>query len=602
MMKRILSLLLMLALLVPCLPALAEGSGITVQVRTDKTPLYKADDPAVAGLLAPPAEGEEAEALPVLVLPVKKSLNLIVSIQPPTQRNRRYLSSSADDRVARVKGNTVTGVAAGETVVTFTSEADRSAQTSIRVLVVQPVTRLTVTSAAKAVAVGGTINVQASVTPANATLKDVAWSSSDTRIARVDENGTVTGVKRGSARITATAKDGSNVRASLNIQVNQAPERISLDRSHISVAAGKTVALKASILPTDANDKNVTWTSTNTAVATVNNQGRVTGKSLGDCQIICASRANPAVQATAEVHVSQPVTGISFGPAPDIYVGEKAQITWTVLPSNASNSAVTLSSSNRSILQVASDGTVTGLKAGEAYVNATSTDGTNRTARLKVRVMQHVTGVHMKRRVAYIDPNETCTVTAIVEPGAASNQKMTWYMVEEDIATFSLGNNAGTKVKVKGLRNGITTLVGTTVDGGYEARLTVNVGDWDHALKITDAKWSGSSSREVDLKVRNNSSLNITKIIAEVQILDSEGKGVPCNKDGGSKFRMEYRYALGPGQTTSVNRWKLVDFVQPTATNVATYKVTIYQYIVDNDWVKTIRENRRPTKKIPIHL
>ena len=602
MIKRVVAFLLMLALLVPVLPALAEESGITLEVKTDKLPVYSADDPCLAGLLAPLAE--DAEALPVLVLPLKKNWTLNVSVLPRNAKNRRFATTAADDTVVRAKGNSVTGLALGETVITIAAEADPSAAKQFRVLVVQPANRVAVVATEKKVAVGGTLQLYADLSPATASMKAVTWTSSDERIATVAQDGTVTGVKRGSVRITAATMDGSNVRASVNLQVNQNPESVTLDRTEATVAAGRSVTLKATVLPKDTNDKNVTWTSTDTAVATVNGQGKVVGVALGDCQIICASRVTGEVQAVADIHVTQPVKNIAFGPAPEIYVGETARVTWTVDPANASNQAVTLSSSNRNVLQVAVDGTITGVKAGEAYVNAVSTDGTNRQARLKVRVMQHVTGVHMKRRAAYIDPKESCTVTAIIEPNNASNQNMTWYMVEDDIAEVSLANKAGTKVKIRGLQYGITTLVGRTEDGGFETRLSVNIGDWDHALRIREAQWGKLDNMEVYLRVENQSNLRITKVIAEVEILDSEGKGVPCNsKDpAATKYRMEYRRTLNPGEITTPKYWKQIDFQEPTALNVATYRVTIYQYVVDDDWIKTIREYRRPKKDIPIHI
>ena len=602
MVKRILVLLLALALLTAGMPALAGAEeGVTVEVNTSKLPVYAADDACLAGLLA--AEAGEDETLPVLVLPVKKSYTINASVQPRDLRNRKVALSVADETVVAVRGTSITGKQAGETVLTVAAEAHPGSEAKFRVLVVAPVTRVALSAAEKKVGVGATLPLSVSYVPADAAMQQVAWTSSDERIATVDASGVVTGVKRGNVRITAATLDGGNVRASLNIQVVQNAESITLEPAELTIAAGKSHSLKANVLPKDTNDKGVTWSSSNPAVATVNANGKVSGVALGECDIICTSKTSGQVQGVAKVHVTQPVTKITFDPAPEIYVGETGQLTWHVEPANASVQAVALTSGNKNVLRVSPDGTFTGLKAGETYVNAVSTDGTNRQNRVKVRILQHVTGVHMKRHDAYIDVKEVATVSAIIAPKDASNQNMSWVMVDDNIAEVSLANKAGNKVKIKGLSEGITKLIGTTEDGGYETSLTVHIGDWDHALKIQEAKWPGPTDEnpEVYLKIRNDSSLTITRIVVEVEVLDNAGKPVECAKDGGTKFRMEYRRTLNSGEVTNPKHWKLVNFKQPTSLTVSTYRVTIYQYIVDDDWVKTIREWRRPEKKIPIH-
>ena len=569
-----------------------------LDIQTAKLPLFSGGEADIAPLLQP-RDGADG-ALPVLVLPVKKSVELKVSALPKEATNRKISLRSDDEQVLRVNGKTIAGRQAGETILTVASEQNPEVNLRYRVLVIQPVSRISVTLPVRSIPVGGSAALQAEITPANASVPRIAWSSADERIATVDENGVVTGLKRGSVRIVATALDGSGVRANLNLKVIQPAESVTLDRTDVIVSAGRSVVLHAAVTPKNTDDKAVVWSSTDERVATVNSQGRVTGVSLGDCQIICASRASGDVQAVADVHVHQLVTGIVFGEAPALYVGESAQLTWSTQPAEANNPAVTLTSSNPKVLTVDSEGRITGLKAGEAYVNAVTTDGSNRRARLKVKVYQHVTGVHMKRHTAYIDVGETAVTTAVIEPDKATNKNMNWAVADPDIVSIALANNQGNKIKIRGLRQGDTAITGITVDGGFPTTFAVRVGDWDHALRIRDARVEGADQR---LTVRNDSVLTITSITAEVSVYDIDGKPVTANKkDGTNTFRMVYKHTLYPGESTVQKYWKTVDFKLPESLTVSEYRVKIVQYQIDNDWIKNIREKNQPTKKCPVHI
>ena len=394
-MKKMLSLLLALAVLCMSMAALAEeGEKVTLELNTARLPVYAADDPYLNGLTS------AGDGLPVIVLAVKKSLSLQVNVLPKTTRNKKVDLAVDNEEVVRAKGNAVAGLAPGETVLTITSQEDPSVSIQYRIVVIQPITRLTLTAPAKNVAVGGTIQLTPAYLPENATRQQVTWASANEQFATVDANGVVTGLKRGNVRITATATDGSNIRANINLQVTQSAEEITLDNSELTVDVGRNGVLKATVLPKDTNNRKVVWSSSDESVAKVNNQGRVTGVALGDCEITCASEEVGTVMAKAVVHVQQPVKKVTLDPAPAVYNGETAQLTWKIEPENASNPKLTFASSNEKILTVDENGVVTGVSGGEAYVTATTTDGSRRQAKVKVKVMQHLTGVHMLRKTA----------------------------------------------------------------------------------------------------------------------------------------------------------------------------------------------------------
>ena len=596
-MKKILIPLLVLAVLCASLSALAEGGdAVTLELNTARMPVYAADDPYLNGLTA--GEG----TLPVIVLFAKKSLTLQVNVLPKTVRNKRVTLTADNEETVRVKGNALTGLQPGEAVLTIASQEDPSVTVQYRIAVIQPVTRISLSASEKSVAVGKTMALTPAYLPENATLKQVTWSSANEQIATVDENGVVTGVKRGTARIVATAADGSRIRANINIKVTQSAEGITLDKTETTVDIGRNTMLKATVAPKDTDNKKVSWSSSDESIATVNAQGRITGMALGDCEIICTSQEVDTVLAKAVVHVQQPVKKVTFSDAPAVYNGETAQLTWTVEPADASNPKLKFTSANEKVVTVDENGVITGVAGGDTYINAVTTDGSNRQARVRVKVYQHLTGVHMLRHTAYIDPGQTSGAGAVLEPEKAKNvnPNMTWEIADPAVATVEPVAKTPNKVNIKGIAYGETVITGTTEDGGFQTTLKVRVDDWEKALKIVKAEVRGADAY---LTVKNNSSVDITSITAEVTVYDIDGNVVPSNKKDPSKpFKLVYKQVLEPGESTKEKYWKTVDFMLPDSLTVSEYEIRITQYEIDHDWIKNIRKFKQPVKKCPVHI
>lgn len=590
-MKKILIPLLVLAMLCVSLAALAEEETVSLGLNTAKLPVYAADDPYLSGLTA------GGDGLPVIVLSVKKSLQLQVTVTPKTVKNKKVTLAADNEEVVRVKGNNITGLKPGEAVVTIASVQDPSVTLQYRVVVIQPVTRIALAAPAKNVAIGGTMAMTATVFPEEATRKQVTWSSATEAIATVDENGVVTGLKRGTARIVAVAADGSNIRTNISIQVTQSAEEITLDKPELTVDVGRSAVLKATVLPKDTNNKKVVWSSSDESVAKVNGQGRITGVAVGDCEIICTSEEIGIVQAKAAVHVQQPVKKINLGAAPAVYNGETAQLTWTVEPADATNPALAFKSSNENILTVDENGVVTGVMGGEAFVTAVSTDGSNRQAKIKVKVMQHITGVHMLRRVAYIDLGQTARAGAVLEPEKAKNinPNMTWESADPSVATVKTNAKAPNKVEITGVGYGETVVTGTTEDGGFQASIPVKIGDWDSTLKWKEADFDGRG--RLQFVITNVGELNVTSITIEIQLFDFDGQPLQGinTRTGSNVVKAVYYGRMEPGMTTISGDWKLYDFNYDLANTegYAAIITRIAEFEIDHDWIKVVQKNNR---------
>ena len=228
---------------------------------------------------------------------------LAYEILPENATNQNVIWESSDDAIATVsQEGVVSGIAPGTATITVTTEEGGKTD-NCEVKVVEDaikVTGVTVNFTSRSIKVGETTEIEATVEPADATNKNVAWSTSDENVATV-EDGVITGVAAGNATITVTTEDGGFT-ADCEVTVTSiAVESISLNLENTSLKIGATVELVATVLPEDATNKEVTWSSDNTAVATVDN-GIVTGLSEGTA-VIKATTVDGNMSASCTVRV-----------------------------------------------------------------------------------------------------------------------------------------------------------------------------------------------------------------------------------------------------------------------------------------------------------
>ena len=226
-----------------------------------------------------------------------------------------------------------------------------------------------------------TAQLTATVTPEDAEDRSVTWSSSDNSIATVNAEGVVTAIKEGTATITATTNDGSNLKATCTVKVSIMPvASITLNITEKTLEEGETVNLTASVLPANASNKSLAWTSSDENVATVDANGLVTAVKEGTATITAKANDGSNVSAQCTINVSDSfifVSKISLEKMQvTLNIGETATLNVTIEPANATNKEIAWKSSNPSIATV-ENGVVTAISAGTIYVSASSTDGSN---------------------------------------------------------------------------------------------------------------------------------------------------------------------------------------------------------------------------------
>lgn len=209
---------------------------------------------------------------------------------------------------------------------------------------------------------------------------NITWESKDSEIAKVDEMGNVVAVKEGSTEITARVTvESKELKAVCKVKVTAADVTVTsivLDPEELSLEIGAAKALTATVLPTNAIDKTVTFTSSDEGIASVDEGGKVTalaaGKATitaraGDKKAACKVTVKEPPQTTVEVtEVRLNVSTLALA------VGASSNLNATVLPTNATDKSVTFSSDKEEVAKVDSKGKVTGVSEGTATVTVTA--------------------------------------------------------------------------------------------------------------------------------------------------------------------------------------------------------------------------------------
>ena len=235
------------------------------------------------------------------------------------------------------------------------------------------------------VAIGSTTVVSATISPSNATNKNITWSSENTSIATV-KSGTITGVSAGITTIKAVTEDGG-FEASCSVSVYSVPVTgVSINHASISIQKGQSSSLIASVLPANASNKSVTWSSENTSLVTVTSSGTVNAIDIGKTNVKVTT-ADGGFTASCEVTVTEAVPYVAVESVSlnetrvELKVGETFQLKATINPSNATNKDVVWSvesldpEAEYSSVLVTSAGFVTADSEGYSLVTVTTVDG-----------------------------------------------------------------------------------------------------------------------------------------------------------------------------------------------------------------------------------
>lgn len=247
---------------------------------------------------------------------------------------------------------------------------------------------------------------------------------------------------------------------------------VALNKKVATVNVGKKVTVKATVTPANADNKTLAWTSSNTKIATVSN-GVVKGVKAGRVIITAKTTDGSNISATCTVTVKQPVTRISLSKKATMYTGKKLTLKAKVNPANASNKALTWKSSNTKIAKVASNGVVTGVKAGTVKITATAKDGSRKSATCTVTVRQSVSKITLsKTNVVLPKKGSSYNVRVTVAPKNAYNKNVAVKSANTKVAKVSASTaKSGKTVKITAVKKGKTKVAFTAKDGSKKSAI-----------------------------------------------------------------------------------------------------------------------------------
>jgi len=247
-------------------------------------------------------------------LKISESFTLKAEVKPANTTDDKTVSwASSDASVATVNNRIITAIGLGEAVIT--AQAGTITATCKVTVIPVDVAGIVLSEIEKEIQAGDNFTLTATIEPANATNKNVVWSTSDKAIATV-ENGSVTGISIGEAIITAKSTSG-NISASCKVKVVPTPVAgVSFKDNEISIIEGRTHLAQYVIVPGNATNKNVTFKSHDTAIFEVDDTGLITGISEGTSKLTVISEDgifDATIGVTVRSFVEELIIGMQFG-------------------------------------------------------------------------------------------------------------------------------------------------------------------------------------------------------------------------------------------------------------------------------------------------
>ncbi len=419
---------------------------------------------------------------------------LIAAIAPSDASNQTITWSSSDESIATVdEDGVVTGVAVGTTTIIATTE-DGDYKSSCTVTVqADPilVTSISIDSASLTMEKGDIqqLNVL-SLLPTNATVKTVAWTSSDKSVATVDADGNVTAKATGTAVISASANDEGAISTTCAVSVTTPITNLinyPAGTSTLKLFVGDTLTIGARVLPVDADEQGVTFKLPDgyeDYFSFDSETHLVTAKAVSYCQRIYMYTVGEFNTTrvfdynTIDLYVIEDaevsVTGITLSASEKTlttstaYNETAAKLTATVTPSNADYSGVMWTTSDLGVAYC-SGSQIYVQGEGTCVLTATTIDGRHSATCQLTVTGEAVTGVTLSPSSYTLSLGHSLSLNAVVSPSDASNDTVSYTSSDESVATVT------SKGVVTAVGVGSATITVTTADGGYTATSVITV-------------------------------------------------------------------------------------------------------------------------------
>ena len=409
----------------------------------------------------------------------------------------------------------------------------------------------------------GTYKFNVTVSPSNATNKGVTWSSSNTNVVSVDQNGNIKALKDGTAKIRVTAKDGSGKYAEASVTVESSKPTnilvtgVSLNASTVKMYVGQSYQLIHTIKPSNATNKGVTWSSSNTNVVSVSN-GKIVGKSSGKARITVTTNDGRYSAYTDVTVINRPSSNSSSSSKPSSSSSSGSSISSSIdiikdtielnkgsegkleykLSQDLTDSIIIWKSSNTDVA-VVKNGIVTAISDGEATITAMiNGKDIKDTCKVIVRKLD-LMGIVFEDESLSISVGKTLKLTLNALPSGADLPSLKWDVDNKDILSVS---DEGV---IKAINVGETIVTVSSMDGKYSASINIIVTPYvSEPIEINVEGYDlnfDENTYSYTLKIKNEKSLKITSNVKDISIKGNDklenGSLITITvfNDGGSK-------------------------------------------------------------------
>ena len=386
----------------------------------------------------------------------------------------------------------------------------------------------------------GTYKFNVTVSPSNATNKGVTWSSSNTNVVSVDQNGNIKALKDGTAKIRVTAKDGSGKYAEASVTVESSKPTnilvtgVSLNASTVKMYVGQSYQLIHTIKPSNATNKGVTWSSSNTNVVSVSN-GKIVGKSSGKARITVTTNDGRYSAYTDVTVINRPSSNSSSSSKPSSSSSSGSSISSSIdiikdtielnkgsegkleykLSQDLTDSIIIWKSSNTDVA-VVKNGIVTAISDGEATITATiNGKDIKDTCKIIVKKLD-LAGIVFEDESLSISVGKTLKLTLNALPSGADLPSLKWDVDNKDILSVS---DEGV---IKAINVGETIVTVSSMDGKYSASINIIVTPYvSEPIEINVEGYDLNFDENIysyTLKIKNEKSLKITSNVKDISI------------------------------------------------------------------------------------
>lgn len=421
---------------------------------------------------------------------------LVATVTPADATDKTVIWSSSDPTVAVVAYGNVTALKAGTCEITATHGAYSA---KCVVTVTCPVHGVDLNEHSATLKADGSFQLVASVHPDRASDKTLEWSSANPAVASVSADGLVTGIGLGETEITVTSVDNPSAVAQCKVKVIATEISVSPETLDI-YENGEPVQLTV----TGADPKDITWTSRDKAIATVDANGKVSGLKAGTTEIYAVCKDGGSM-AFCRVNVHTHVQSIDVyhdgklvedDEIVNVFIHENVEFEAVLQPKETilDKKVTWKSSDNKILLWLDDEQRFLARSTGDATVTVTAADG-GITASVKVHVGEHVSSVSIEPESIlegfYVD--EHVVIKAVVQPADAINKKVVWS--SEDNSIVSVRDNGDGSARLSALKHGSVYITAKSVDGGKEGKCKV----------VVTSKVDGVEIFEGDVRVTSTS-------------------------------------------------------------------------------------------------